>query len=213
LRISAMFHLLSSILYLLSSKAGGRLGKPIVMSGLLIAFVAAGCRQDMHDQPRLEPLEVSSFFQDGRASRPLVAGTIPRGHLRIDDHLYTGTVNGQLVNTFPFAITREILERGRERYDIFCTPCHDQAGYGQGMIVQRGFRAPTSFHIPRLREVEVGHFFDVITNGLGAMYDYSDRITPRDRWAIAAYVRVLQRSQNATIEDVPEDQRQGLLGN
>jgi hypothetical protein len=181
--------------------------------GLIGLVMTPACRQDMHDQPRLDPLEVNSFFKDGRASRPVLAGTIPRGHLRVDEHLYIGQVGGELVGTFPFAITKPILERGRERYDIFCSPCHDQTGSGHGMIVERGFRAPTTFHIPWLREAPVGHFFDVITNGLGAMYDYADRISPRDRWAIVAYIRVLQLSQNSTIDDVPANQRSQLLGN
>ncbi|MFQ5650590.1 MAG: c-type cytochrome [bacterium] len=185
--------------------------------GLLICLswmvITTACRQDMHDQPRFEPLEQNSFFGDNRASRPLVAGTVPRGYLRIDDHLYEGKQNGELVNTFPFPITKEILARGRERYDIFCSPCHDKTGSGQGMIVQRGFRAPPSFHLPRLRNSPVGHFYDVITNGLGAMYDYRERIKPKDRWAIVAYVRALQLSQRVTIDEAPADIRQQLLGN
>lgn len=164
----------------------------------------------MHDQPRFEPLEQNSFFRDNRASRPLVAGTVARGHLQIDQHFYEGKKNGELVSRFPFPITEEVLQRGRERFDIFCSPCHDKTGGGHGMIVQRGFRPPPSFHIDRLRNMPVGHFFDVITNGLGAMYDYSQRIPPRDRWAIVAYIRVLQLSQNMTIEEVPESIRQQL---
>ncbi len=204
----------SSILHLLFSFIRWNQG------GLKIAFIAGiimlattSCRQDMHDQPRFEPLEQNSFFADNRASRPLVAGTVARGHLRIDKHLFQGRQDGEFVSTFPFPITREILERGRERYNIFCTPCHDQTGNGNGMIVQRGFRAPPSFHLDRLRQAPVGHFFDVITNGLGAMYDYKERIRPRDRWAIVAYVRALQFSQNANIGDVPEAIRQKLSGN
>ncbi len=165
----------------------------------------------MHDQPRFEPLERNAFFADGRSARPAVAGTVAQGQLNIDDHFYKGKVNGELVATFPFPITKEILERGRERYNIYCTPCHDQLGYGRGMIVQRGFRPPPSFHIQRLQETPVGHFFDVMTNGLGAMYGYSDKVSPRDRWAIAAYIRALQLSQNTTIEDVPEEMLQKLI--
>lgn len=165
----------------------------------------------MHDQPRFEPLEANAFFNDGQASRPLIKGTVARGQLRLDKHYYTGKVGGELVATFPFPVTGEVLERGRERYDIYCAPCHDKTGSGNGMIVQRGFRAPPSYHIARLRGVPVGHFFDVMTNGLGAMYDVADRVSPRDRWAIAAYIRVLQRSQNAAIEDVPEEMRQKLM--
>jgi len=178
---------------------------------LIIGITA--CRQDMHDQPRHEPLEGSVFFQDGRASRPLVEGTVARGHLRIDEHLYTGKVNGKLAKTFPFAMTGEVLARGQQRFNIYCSPCHDKAGTGQGMIVQRGFRPPPSYHIDRLREAPVGYYFDVITNGFGAMYSYSDRISPHDRWAIVAYIRALQLSQNATLDDVPLEKRSQLGGN
>jgi mono/diheme cytochrome c family protein len=177
---------------------------------ICVLFTAA-CRQDMHDQPRYEPLEGSAFFQDGRSARPFVDGTVARGHLRTDEHFYTGKVNGELVATFPFPITKEILQRGQERYNIFCSPCHGRVGNGDGMIVQRGFRQPPSFHIDRLRQIAVGHFFEVMTNGFGAMYSYADRIAPRDRWAIVAYIRALQLSQNATLDDVPADQRQQLL--
>jgi len=179
---------------------------------LLCIFVSA-CRQDMHDQPRFEPLEGSTFFQDGRASRPLVEGTVARGQLHLDEHLYTGKVAGEFAKTFPFQISKEVLERGQQRYNIYCSPCHDKVGAGRGMIVQRGFRPPQSYHIDRLRDAPPGYFFDVITNGFGAMYSYADRISPKDRWAIIAYIRVLQLSQNATIDDVPEEQRRQLLGN
>jgi mono/diheme cytochrome c family protein len=178
----------------------------------LCVVATTACRQDMHDQPRFEPLEGTTFFQDGRASRPLVEGTVARDHLRIDEHLYTGKVGGELAKTFPFAIDKNVLERGQERYNIYCSPCHDKAGTGQGMIVQRGFRPPPSYHIDRLREAPPGYFFDVITNGFGAMYSYADRISPQDRWAIIAYLRVLQLSQNATLDDAPPEQRSQLVG-
>ena len=200
----------SSILDPLTSFSGTRYWKTFNVVFIALALVTA-CRQDMHDQPRYDPLEASTFFEDGRSSRPIVEGTVARGQLRIDEHFYAGKVDGELVNTFPFPITQEIMERGQERYNIFCSPCHDRTGYGRGMIVQRGFRQPTSFHIDRLREAPVGYFFDVITNGFGAMYSYSDRIAPRDRWAIIAYVRALQLSQNATLEDIPEEARQQLI--
>jgi len=154
----------------------------------------------------------SAFFEDGRASRPLVEGTVPRGYAKTDAHLYTGKVNGRLAETFPFPITRPILERGRERYDIFCAPCHGRDGYGEGMIIQRGFRPPPSFHTDRLRQAPVGHFFEVITNGFGTMYGYASRIRPEDRWAIIAYIRALQLSQNATLQDVPPAERRRLMG-
>jgi len=136
---------------------------------------------------------------------------VARGELRLDEHLYTGKVNGQLATTFPFPITRQDLERGRERYGIYCTPCHDATGTGRGIIVMRGFpQPPPSYHIDRLREAPVGHFFDVITNGLGNMYSYASRIPPEDRWRIVAYVRALQLSQSATMNDVPAAEREKL---
>lgn len=165
----------------------------------------------MADQPKYQPLQASTFFEDGRASRPRVPGTVARGQLRADEALYTGSTGGKLVDTFPFPVTPAVLQRGRERYNIFCAPCHDQVGTGRGMIVQRGFQPPPSFHIERLREAPVGYFFTVITNGFGAMYDYADRIPPRDRWAIIAYIRALQLSQHATLADVPAEERQRLL--
>jgi hypothetical protein len=169
-----------------------------------------GCRQDMHDQPRYEPLEASSFFADGRASRPLLPGTVARGQLRTDSHFYTGKVDGQPVATLPVPFTRALLERGRERYDIYCAPCHDRTGAGLGMIVRRGFRRPPSLHIERLRDASTGHFVDVMSNGFGVMTDYAASVSPRDRWAIAAYIRVLQLSQHAQLADVPPDIRQQL---
>jgi len=177
---------------------------------LVAAALLAGCRQDMHDQPRFEPMEKTTFFPDGRSARPLVPGTVARGHLDLDEHLYTGKVDGKPATTFPFPVTAEVLARGRERFDIHCSACHDKLGYGQGMIVKRGLKPPPSYHIPRLREAPPGYFFDVMTNGFGAMYDVRDRVAPRDRWAIAAYIRVLQRSQNAKLEDVPAAARAKL---
>jgi Cytochrome C oxidase, cbb3-type, subunit III len=162
-----------------------------------VVLLSAGCRQDMHDQPKYEPLEAGAFFRDGQASRPLVEGTVARGQLRDDEHLYTGKVNGQPATTFPFPITREFMDRGRQRYEIYCAACHDRAGTGRGMIVRRGYRQPQSFHIDRLREAPPGHFYDVITNGFGAMPDYRAQILPEDRWAVVAYIRALQLSQHA----------------
>ena len=180
-----------------------------------IAFgltVLAGCRQDMHDQPRYEPLEPSAFFADGQSSRPLVEGTVARGHLRLDELLYTGKVNGEPSEALPFPVTRELLGRGQERYSIYCTPCHGHVGNGQGMIVQRGLRPPPSFHIERLRAAPIGHFFDVITNGYGAMANYAVEVAAADRWAIAAYIRALQLSQHAEVAELPEVDRRHLQG-
>ena len=179
---------------------------------LIVAIVAlsgalAGCRQDMHDNPRYEPLEQNAFFADGRSQRPLVANTVARGFLREDDHLYRGKVNGELATEFPIPVNVELMLRGQERYNVFCTPCHGKTGKGDGMVVRRGYRAPTSFHDARLRQAPPGYVFDVITNGFGAMPDYAAQIPVADRWAIAAYLKALQLSQNATVNDVPADKR------
>jgi mono/diheme cytochrome c family protein len=181
-----------------------------LVAALCLVAVATGCRQDMHDQPKYQPLERSAFFDDGRASRPLLAGTIAQGHLREDAHLYTGKSGKDPVTTFPFPITEQVLKRGQQRYNIYCSPCHDRLGNGLGMVVRRGLRQPPSYHIDRLRESPVGYFYDVISNGFGAMPDYATEIQPEDRWAIVAYIRVLQRSQQATLADVPADKRAAL---
>ena len=165
----------------------------------------------MHDQPRFEPLEASTQFDDGRSARPRVPGTVARGEREYDAHLLDGRVNGELATTFPLEITADVLARGRERYDIHCSACHDRAGTGQGIVVERGLKQPASFHVERLRKVPPGYVFDVITRGFGAMYDMADRIPPDDRWAITAYVRVLQRSQNAKLADLPETEQRRLL--
>jgi len=181
----------------------GRRG--LVWLALAAVVWLGACRQDMFDQPRTRPLRRSEFFGDGRSARPPVAGSVARGQLHDDPHLYTGRVNGALATTFPFPVSREVLERGRERYNIFCAPCHDRVGNGNGMVVRRGFRAPPSFHIDRLRAAPAGHYFDVITNGFGAMPDYAAQIPAHDRWAIIAYIRALQLSQRAAPADVPPD--------
>jgi mono/diheme cytochrome c family protein len=184
-----------------------------LLAALATAIVCLpGCRQDMHDTPRYEPLEASDFWGDRRSSRHIVEGTVPRGGLQEDAVLHTGrTPDGQLASAFPVPVDRPLLQRGRQRFNIYCAPCHDQAGTGQGMIVRRGYRVPPSFHIDRLREAPPGHVVDVITRGFGAMPDYSAQVPPADRWAIAAYVRALQLSQNAPLSDVPEAERRRLL--
>jgi mono/diheme cytochrome c family protein len=171
----------------------------------IVLLSAVGCRQDMAEQPRYDPLEESDFFTDRRASRPLVTGTVARGQLRDDTHLYQGLVNGEVVDTFPFAIDEAVMQRGRDRYDAYCSMCHGRVGDGLGMVVQRGMRRPESFHIKRLREEKVGYFFDVITNGFGAMYGQAAQIPVRDRWAIIAYVRALQESQPLAPDDEPKN--------
>jgi mono/diheme cytochrome c family protein len=185
-----------------------RLTAAIVVASALLAL--AGCRQDMHDQPRYEPLGESTFFADGRSSRAPVDGTVPRGQLRNDPHLYTGKVNGANATVFPFPVDERVMARGRERYDIYCSPCHARTGRGDGMVVQRGYREPPTLHSDRLRSEPPGHFFDVITNGFGAMPDYAAQIRPEDRWAIVAYIRALQLSGRAALADVPPAQRGAL---
>jgi mono/diheme cytochrome c family protein len=161
----------------------------------------------MHDQPKYPPLRESTFFVDDRSARPVVPGTVARGQLREDTVLYTGKNNGADTTVFPFPVTERVMKRGQERFDVFCSPCHGRSGAGDGMIVQRGYRRPPTYHQDRLREAPVGHFFDVITNGFGAMQGYAEQIPVRDRWLIVAYVRTLQLSQHASVEDVPADRR------
>ncbi len=184
------------------------IAKAAALAGLL--GVAAGCRLDMHVQPKYRGLEESSFFTDGRSARPAVPGTVARGQLRTDELRYTGKINGAEADQFPFPVTAQDLERGRERYNIYCTPCHGYTGAGNGMIVQRGFPAPPSYHIDRLMKAPAGHFFAVMTEGYGTMYSYAARVSPDDRWRIAAYIRALQLSQHATLDDVPAGQREKL---
>ncbi len=172
---------------------------------LLLALT--GCRQKMANQPRYDPLEPSAFFADGMAARPRIAGTVARGELSTDPFLDTGKLNGQIGDGFPFAVTRQVVDRGQERFDIYCQQCHGRVGDGNGMIPSRGYRRPPSFHTATLRTQPTGHYFDVITNGFGAMPPYGSMIPPRDRWAIIAYIRALQLSQNATLADLPPAER------
>jgi len=196
----------------IGSPARGRGIARLVAAATLVGTLLAGCRLDMHLQPKYLPEQATDFFGDGRSERQPVPGTVARGHLRLDELLYTGKENGVVADKFPFKITRADLERGRERYNIYCSPCHDYTGSGRGMIVQRGLPAPPSFHIDRLRQESAGHFVDVITNGFGAMYGYAARVEAQDRWRITAYIRALQLSQHATVQSVPEAERQKLAG-
>ncbi len=194
-----------------------------LQQGALISLLLLpGCelRQAMYNQPRYKAMAASSFFPDGRSARNPVAGTIARGQLRLDKHFYEGKGDTGLATTLPMPLTEKLLERGQQRFDIYCSPCHDRTGRGNGMIVQRGLKRPPSFHQDRtpgdapgagvnLRTAPVGYFYDVITNGFGVMPSYASRIPPQDRWAIAAYVRTLQFSQDASFDQLPaEDQRQ-----
>jgi mono/diheme cytochrome c family protein len=210
------------------------------ISAFLVAIavcLAAGCQQQMAKQPKYLPLEASEFFEDGRSARPLISGTVARGHLRTDNNLFgskrrpaeeavraagiigaggnnffsslpLALAQSPYVDTFPFPITTEVLQRGQERFAIFCAVCHGHQGYGDGMIVQRGFTRPPSYHIDRLRAAPVGYFYDVITHGFGSMPDHAAQIAPKDRWAIVAYLRALQLSQYARLSDLPEAERQ-----
>ena len=180
----------------------------VTVSLTAILLLAAGCRylrQDMADQPKNLPLTPSDFFEDGRSGRPLVDNTVARGSIA-DDALFVPKDS----NAFPLPVNRELLERGQDRYKIFCTPCHGLQGDGNGMVAMRGMKHPPSFHQDRLRQAPNGYFFDNITNGFGAMYGYSAQIPPRDRWAIIAYVRALQLSRNARVPDLPAELREKL---
>ncbi len=197
----------------------------ILNSSFLILNLTS-CRQDMQDQPKYLPYRGSEIFADSLSSRNLVDGTVPRGYLREDQVMYTGkgdlatmtkapgdtskAVPTNDVNEFPFPITREVLDRGQERYNIYCSPCHGVLGDGRGMIANRGFSPPPTYHQDRLRNAPLGHFYDVISNGLGRMPDYSMQIPPHERWAIVAYIRTLQLSQNANVADVPASEVQNL---
>lgn len=163
----------------------------------------------MRNQPRYKDHGESAFFDDASAARRPVEGTVARGLLKEDEHLYTGKIEGKHAATYPFEITAQILARGRERFDIHCAVCHDATGYGLGMVVRRGFKQPPSLHEPRLRELPPGYFFDVITNGFGAMYSYAGQVKAHDRWAIAAYIQTLQLSQNTPVSMLaPEEVRE-----
>jgi len=164
----------------------------------------------MHNQPKYIPLRDSEFFTDGSSARPLPEDTVARGTLEDDAAFYTGKENGQPVTELPIALTQQLLDRGEQRFNIYCAPCHDRSGNGEGMIVRRGYKQPPSYHIDRLRQAPIGHFFDVMTNGFGAMPDYRAQVQPRDRWAIAAYIRALQLSEHAAESDVPAQDRAKL---
>lgn len=174
---------------------------------LALVIVLVGCRLDMHVQPRQNPLAKSGFFADHRSARPQVEGTVARGELRADKYLYTGKLGNNPGDYMPFAVTRDDLARGQDRYNIYCAPCHSRVGDGNGYIPSRGFsRKPPSFHIERLEKAPVGYIYGVITEGFGIMPDYSSQIPPMDRWRIVAYVRALQLSQHATAADAAGEQ-------
>ncbi|HUA17493.1 MAG TPA: cytochrome c [Bryobacteraceae bacterium] len=185
--------------------------KLLLAAAALPLVALTGCRQDMHIEPKYDPLVESDFFSDHRSARPMVEGTVARGHLRIDEARYTGKMDGEDVDEFPIPITKADILRGQDRFNIYCTPCHSRIGDGEGMIVQRGFRQAASFYSDKLMKAPIGHFFDVITNGFGAMPSYASRIEPDDRWRVAAYIRALELSETASINDVPPDQRGNMI--
>jgi mono/diheme cytochrome c family protein len=180
------------------------------VAATLLVLTLAGCRQDMHDQPKYVPMRASDFYPDKRSERPFVEGTVAAGEFQDGSPLYTGSINDAPIDYFPMPITAADMKRGQERFGIYCAPCHGRIGDGNGMIVQRGYRQPPSFHIDRLRTSPPGHYFDVITHGFGAMPDYSAQVSAQDRWRIVAYIRALQLSQHATVNDVPATERNDI---
>ena len=170
---------------------------------MLSVLALAGCRQDMHNQPKFYPQRGTTFYADGRSVRPQIENTVARGQLHEDTYFYTGMQDGKEGNAMPFPVTLDVLARGQERYNVYCTPCHSRVGNGAGMIVSRGYAKAGNFHTARLEAAPLGHFFNVMTNGYGAMPDYSAQLTPSERWSVVAYIKALQLSQNATQDDVP----------
>ncbi|MEO8196872.1 MAG: cytochrome c [Thermoanaerobaculia bacterium] len=193
-----------------------RTGAVALRAGLIVlvalgGFGALGCRQDMHDQPKLKPYRSSQFFADGSGMRKLPAHTVARGTLHEDSHFFTGRMSdGSMATELPMPMTRALLKRGQERFTIYCTPCHGQVGDGRGMVVRRGYKQPTSYHDERLRQVPIGYFFDVMTNGFAVMPSYAPQVPPEDRWAIAAYIRALQLSQHVDAASLTAGQRAAL---
>lgn len=177
---------------------------------LLSALCLLTCRQKMSVQPKYDPLEPSDFFADGMSARPRIPGTVARGEAGLTGFLATGKINGQDGDGFPFPITIQVMNRGQERFNIYCSECHGKLGDGNGMIPSRGYRRPPSYHTDTLRAAPTGHFFDVMTNGFGAMPSYAPQVKVEDRWAIIAYIRALQLSQHATVNDVPPEMRSKL---
>ena len=185
-----------------------RISQVLLCSSFLLPLV--GCRQDMHDQPKYKPLSVSTFFADGRSARPIPEGTIAVTDLDETDTLHSGNANGAFADSIPLPVTETLLRRGQERYDIFCSPCHDRMGTGQGMVAMRGFKIPADLNSDRVRQSPPGYLFQVISNGYQAMPDYKDQVGVEDRWAIVAYLRALELSRHSTISDVPPQYRAQL---
>ncbi len=184
--------------------------KPASALLILLIFFTFACRQKMAQQPRLNLYAPSDFFSDQSSARPLVSGVVPQSAMNLDPKILTGTDQGKPLEDFPLELTEVLLKRGQERFNIYCSACHGRLGNGQGMVVKRGFPAPQSFHINRLKEAPVGYFFNVITQGFGRMYAYDDRVSVKDRWAIIAYIRALQLSQGLSYNELPADEKQRL---
>lgn len=177
----------------------------------LLALALGGCRDDMHNQAKTKPLRESPFFADHSSARPLPEGVVARGFLRADAALYRGVgEDGKFVLDLPVPVTKTLLLRGQERFNIFCSPCHGRTGDGQGMIVARGFKNPSTFHVDRLRNERAGYFYDVMTNGFGQMSSYASQLTPEDRWAVVAWVKTLQASQNMPGDFLGKQDREAL---
>ncbi len=177
--------------------------KGVALLAVVGVLLLAGCRQDMHDQPKVRPLRSSDFYADQQSARPMPVGTVARGQLHDDEYFYSGRAEGKEGEEMPFPVTEEVLERGRERFNIYCAPCHSRLGDGEGIVVQRGFKHPPSYFETRLMQAPIGHFFVVMSHGYGSMADYSSQVPVADRWKIAAYIRALQLSHSATAADVP----------
>jgi mono/diheme cytochrome c family protein len=186
-----------------------RLTSRTVVLTLLLA--CGGCEDSMRDQARIKPHEESKFFEDRHSARTPPPGTIARGQLRENTEYFSARNAAGFLPHVPVNITRDLILRGQERFNIYCSVCHGADGYGKGMIVERGFTPPESYHTERLRSMPDGYFYDIITQGKGAMYSYASRVTPDDRWAIVAYIRALQLSQHASLKDVPEAEKERLL--
>ena len=199
---------------MIPGRAPARAGRPRLRAGMLavaaLACMTSACRQDMHNQPKYRPLREAPFFADHRSERPLIAGTIARGKLDEDKLLTTGKDGDKSSAVFPFPVTAELVARGRERFNIFCSPCHGRTGEGRGMIVMRGYKQPPSFHEQRLRDLGPGYFFNVITTGFGIMPSYAPQVPVNDRWAIIAYIRALQLSRNANVQSLTTDEKARL---
>ena len=196
--------------YLHKTAAPARRTALLAGSLALTLLFAAGCRRDMYDQPKYDAYDPTTFFKDGSSSRQQIDGTVARGDLQADALYYKGKVDDKDANLLPFAADREVLELGRERYLIYCSPCHGRTGDGRGMVVRRGFSPPPTFHSEYLKQKPVGHIYNVITHGYGAMYSYAARIPVRDRWAITAYIRAMQYSRDASLDDLTADERKNL---